>query len=600
MRNKLLLLGGALAAVALPAIAQQAVQPAPTTQPQPATSPAQTAPSPASVSGAEPASQPTTARPTPRDSSAAESETGIADISELEIPPPPPPIEIPEFARRDPWFAGKLDPVTVGLGANPWGGANGTFLSTLMRRMETPLASRWAHMALRNGLLARSRAPSAVNPVDWAAERAWLLLRMGEADAARMIVASVDVDKFTPKMFQVAVQSALANGDPPALCPLQDGIGDHEKAIAPLVDAMCASLSGEPESAAAQIDTARRRGRIGGIDLVLAQKVVGAGANSSRAVTVEWEPVRTLNSWRFGLATATAMVPPERLINAASLQLRAWHARSPLLSPQQRLASARIATGLGVFSSQALLDLYSVIYDATDPDSLSGTDAWQLRLAFAGRDQETRLAAMRKLWTGDQNSLDREASRALLARAATLVAPAEELQADAGNLIASMLAAGYDREAARWAAVVDEMDDQFADPAWAMLALASPSGTQINLSTGRVESFIGRDTSQGKNRSALLVAGLTALGHLNADDADRLNRRYGLGIERRTRWTQMIDATAARGQAGSVLILAGTGFQAASLANLPSSHLLHTVAALRRTGQEFTARMIAAEALSRT
>ena len=31
-------------------------------------------------------------------------------------------------------------------------------------------------------------APRNVNPVDWVAERAWLLLRMGEADAARMLV----------------------------------------------------------------------------------------------------------------------------------------------------------------------------------------------------------------------------------------------------------------------------------------------------------------------------------------------------------------------------------------------------------------------------
>ena len=51
--------------------------------------------------------------------------------------------------------------------------------------METPIASRWAHIALRNALLARAAAPRNINPVDWAAERAWLLIRMGEADAGR-------------------------------------------------------------------------------------------------------------------------------------------------------------------------------------------------------------------------------------------------------------------------------------------------------------------------------------------------------------------------------------------------------------------------------
>ena len=88
------------------------------------------------------------------------------------------------------------------------------------------------------GGLAKTRAPRDVNPVDWVAERAWLLLRLGEADAARMLVAGVDTDKFTPKMTQVAVQSALANADPSGLCPLQDGIRDVERGIFPLVDAM--------------------------------------------------------------------------------------------------------------------------------------------------------------------------------------------------------------------------------------------------------------------------------------------------------------------------------------------------------------------------
>src|SRR5439155_11178580 len=116
-----------------------------------------------------------------------------------------------------------------------------------------------------------------------------------------------------------------------------------------LVQAMCSALAGEPELAAAQIDDARRHGRIGGVDLALPEKVVGA-AGSGRATTIEWDPVENLTAWRFGLATATGMVPPDRLLNSASTQLRAFQARSPLLTPQQRLGSALIATGIGVFS----------------------------------------------------------------------------------------------------------------------------------------------------------------------------------------------------------------------------------------------------------
>ena len=62
-------------------------------------------------------------------------------------------------------------------------------------------------------------------------------------------------------------------------------------------------------------------------------------------------------------------------------------------------------------------------------------------------------------------------------------------------------------------------------------------------------------------RSALLVAGLAGLGRINADAANSLNRRYGLGLVASPSWTKMIDAAAGRGQGGTVLVLAGTGFQ---------------------------------------
>lgn len=591
MRNRLLFGACAVAALALPALAQNQVQPAP--QPTtPTPTPAVQTPSPRPAVSGRPS---VVSAP-----GAGESETGVTELTRLDLPTPPPPVEIPAHARRDPWTVGRLDPVELGLGANPWGEASGAFVSTLMRRMDTPVASRWAHMALRNALLAKVRAPRNVNPVDWVAERAWLLLRLGEADAARMLVSGVDVDKFTPKMFQVAVQSALANADPAGLCPLEDGLRKVEPMVQPLIQAICASLSGEPESAAAQIDSARRRGRIGGIDLVLAEKVVGAGTDTGRAVTVEWEPVERLNAWRFGLATATGAVPPANLLRAASPQLRAWQARAPLLSPQQRLESARIATGLGVFSSQALVDIYSAIYDATDPSDLSETDAWRLRLAFLGRDRDTRISAMRRLWDLGEGSLQTEASRALLARAATRVEPDAELQEVAPSLIASMLAGGYDREAARWVNAVRQMDEQYADECWAMLALAAPSTNRLDLSFGRINSFISRDESPGKARSGLLVGALAGLGRIDADAADRLNGRHGLGIERRTRWTRLIDRSAALGQSGSVLVLVGTGLQTQSFEEVPASHMYHATAALKRTGQDFTARMIAAEALART
>jgi hypothetical protein len=161
-----------------------------------------------------------------------------------------------------------------------------------------------------------------------------------------------------------------------------------------------------------------------------------------------------------------------------------------------------------------------------------------------------------------------------------------------------MLAAGYDRAAARWIPAVNGMNDKDGDRCWAMLALGAPDIADVG--TGRISAFIRRDDSPNKVRSAFLVAGLAGLGRISGDTANSLNRRYGLGLGGATSWTRIIDASAARGQAGTVLVLTGTGFQTPDWNRVPAAHLYHAIAALTHSGQDFTARMIAAEALSRT
>lgn len=527
-----------------------------------------------------------------------ESETlSIADLAE--VPVAAPPIEIPSSSARDPRQVGAIDPVAWGMGAAPWGAANGTFLSQLMRRVDTPLPNRWLHITLRNALLARSEAPPAVHPVDWVAERAWLLLRMGEADAAALLVEGVDVTDFTPKMTQVAVQSALANSDPGALCPLREKMNRVEGRVLALTEAMCASLAGEAGSAATRIEQARRRGPITGIDHVLADKVVGAGADTGRAATVEWEGVQGLTAWRFGLASATGLVPPNNLIDKAPLRLRAWQARAPMLSAEQRLPSARIATGLGVFSSAALVDLYSQIYDATDPSDLSGTDAWQLRLAFAAKEPGDKLGAMRKLWGQGDDPVQRLAGQALVSLAASRIRPDASLGADVPRLIASMLAGGYDRAAARWATAIGDLDETAdEDRAWALLALGTDAN--VDRSEDRIESFIDRDESSGKARSKLLVAGLAGLGEIDSETATRLNRSHNLGLGRENGWTRIVTQAGERRQAGSAVLLAAIGMQAQQAERIPAAHLFRSLTAMRSAGLGFSARMIAAEMLART
>ena len=521
-------------------------------------------------------------------------------LEEMAEAEPVPQVEYPASARRDPRYAGTIDPLSVGLGSRPWGAASGKALEMLMRRMDVPLASRWAHIGLRGALLAKAANPADVHPADWAAERAWLLLRMGEADGARLLISSMDSDRFTPKMHQVALQSALANSDPSAMCAVEPGLSKVEPRVAPLVTAICASLSGEAERAAADIEAARRRGRLSAIDIALADKVVGAGAETSRAVTIEWEPVEDLNSWRYGLSTATALMPPERLVNSSSVQTQSWFARAPMFAATQRLPMARTAAGLGVFSSQALIDLYSASFDATDPDALGETEAWQVRLAYIGRDLDARMSAMRTIWGNAQSPLDRVAAQVLLSRAARRVAPSTDLQSDAPNLVASLFAGGFDREAARWTGVVGDMDDEPGDAVWAMLALGAPDGQQPGVDSSRIEDFAERDQSEGKQRTALLIAGLAGLGRIDAATAGQLNGAYRLGMSAETGWTRMIDGAMRRRQPGTSILLTASALQGLTFEEVRAVYLYHSVNALKRSGQEYLARMIAAEALART
>jgi hypothetical protein len=511
------------------------------------------------------------------------------DLEALAAQALPPPIEIPDSARRPTDFVGPLTPANWGLGERAFGNVNGAFLSALMRRLDAPVPSRWTSILLRRALLSQVPTPVYAQDVDWIAERAWLLLRMGDADGARALVQAVDVDQFTPRMFTVAVQTALATADPAALCPLvQPGRAVSDEPIWPLADAMCAALAGDSARASQLIDEARGRSGAGGIDLLLAEKVVGAGLNTRRAVTIQWEGVDSLSSWRFGLASATGLDIPQRLMDGTGLQVRAWAARAPMIPIEKRVAPAQAAAALGIFSNASLVELYSLIGDQTDPSDIEESAAGRLRRAYAAASLTDRLAGMRSLWDEPKDPVGRYASLILTAAAAARMPPSAAYQDRAADLIASMLTAGFDRQAARWGPIVDAMGSD-GDRAWALLATAS-ARPAVDLSPGRIQSFV--DRAEGR-RGRMLVAALAGLG--------RFGDPASLGVDpaRRSRWSSMIAAAARAREPGTVALLAAVGMQTENWAGVPPEHLYHILSALRQAGREYEARMIAAEAMSR-
>jgi hypothetical protein len=522
----------------------------------------------------------------------------IGDVEEVELqqmlgPRPTNYFTVPEGAERPVDLVGALDQGNSGLGPDAFGSDRGGFQSALMRDLDAPLPSRWTSILLRRALLSRLQAPAGIDPVDWVAERAALLLRMGEADAARMLVQGVDAEDYTPRMIEVAGQTALATADPAALCPLVAPARQRSRDVVwILADGMCAALEGEAARATALIDQARNQAGTS-IDLLLAEKIVGAGAQSRRAVDIQWDGVNDITAWRFGLAGAAGVEFPDRLLERTPRHIRAWMARAPMLPLEQRLSSAALAAELGVLSSSSLVELYSLMLDQLGEADSEGTVGARLRTAWIDDSIGDRMSALRQLWSGDEAARREHYARLILTAGAAARIPASaERDEDAAELIAAMLSAGMDRQAARWGPVIEEAGS--SDRAWALLALGAPRPV-VGIDNGRIDAFAGADDSSGGMRSRLLVAGLAGLGRISEDQAAQAGLRLGPA----DRWTQAIDRAVRERRPGQVALLAGIGMQTANWSGVPPQYLFRVVRSLRSVGLEFEARMIAAEAVAR-
>jgi hypothetical protein len=491
--------------------------------------------------------------------------------------------EMPAYARRS--------LATVGLSqdmpADAFGAADGGFIETLMRHTPAPLPSRWLSMLVRRTLAAELDTPAGLNGADYAAERAWLLLRMGESVVARGVVERVDNRDYTPKLYQVAMNAMLATGDPGGLCPLAEGglraTGEVGWVFA---QPICAGLTGQGEAARAQFQATRRRRLAGGIDVLLAEKVMGAGGQGRRAVTIEWDGVDRLTPWRFGLANATGVAIPETMFATTGAQVRYWQALSPMLAPAARLALAEAAGAQGVLSSAALVDLYGMVAGDDDAPSAATAAAQDLGTAYAGRTADARLAALRDLWGADPSY-----GRLVLTAHAAARQPVRADLAEADRIVASLLSAGHDRTAARWAQAVKTGGD-----GWAMIALSDPDST-TRFGEGDVQGYASSGDAMRKRQ--LFLAGLAGLGRIAPDQAQRTAESLGVPLGAETNWTRALDRAVRADEPGTVVLLAAVGMNAANWRGVSPVTLYRIVAALRGVGLDGEARMIAAEALAR-
>jgi len=456
------------------------------------------------------------------------------------------------------------------------------------------LVSRWGHILLRRGLASRLDAPAGMNPADFAAARAALLVRMGEGEAARQLVQDVDAGNYTPALTQAAMDAYAFTADITGICPVTTVIGGARKdADWRVLRAICASFQGDGAAGLSQLDQLVGDQGWPQIDIFLAQRYAGAAGKARRTVKIEWDGVEDMNPWRYALTLAVGLEPPEALTKNLPIRYDFVAATAPMARLELRAKGADRAGGAGILSSAAMVDLYSQIYAQDDINGPWADAANSLRNAYIAESPAERRAAIVSLWDGAADKGARYSRQVLTAYAAARLPVSGEFSKDAPDLIASMLSAGLDQNALKWGPQAD-----IGSLAWGQLALAAPDRA-APVGGSALGSFYDNDPSDGYRKSRFLLAGLAGLGRVEPGAAKDFAEKLGISLDRQTKWTRLIERAADVNNRELVILLAGLGMQGDGWDKMTSVNLYHIVSALSRVGLSAEARMIAVEAVAR-
>lgn len=505
-----------------------------------------------------------------------------------------PKTDMPPAARRSLKKIGILAEWEGGFPSGSLAGQNASLIKATLAGNRGMMVSRWGHILVRRALASRLDAPTGLSPADFTALRAGLLVRMGEGDVARQLVQDVDAGNYNPALTQAAINAYVQTADFTGICPvvaIQGGLRkDTEWAV---LRAICGAFQGEGSSAMAQLDKLQDRKAWPMIDLLLAQKYAGAAGKARRAVKIEWDGVKELTPWRYGLTIATGLEPPAELLQAGAARYAYTAATAPMVSLPVRAAGADLAASAGILSGEAMVDLYSQIYAQTDIKGDWAKRADLLRSAYVAQAPRDRLTAMQQLWDAGSDERVRYSRMILTSHAAARLPVTGDFADQNADLIASMLSAGLDRNALRWA-----NQASVGSLGWALLALAAPN-RETPAPASALNSFYGEDDSEDSRKSKFLLAGMAGLGRIDDAATRDFAAKLEVDLGRQTRWTTAISAAADVNNQALVALLAGVGLQGNGWDKMTALHLYHIVSALNRVGLSAEARMIAAEAVSR-
>ena len=503
-----------------------------------------------------------------------------------------PSYDIPPAARRAMTRVGVISSQEGGFPSASLARQPAALVQAALRGLERPVVSRWGHVLLRRALASRLQAPQGMSPVEFAALRAQALNNMGEYHAARSLLQDIDTVNWNTALVDAGLEAYIATTDLMGTCPVVRLVGsEREDPQWRMLGAICNSYAGEGVLGGRQLDRALRDEIAPGIDVLLSQRLAGAAGRGRRAVDVEWEGVDEINPWRFAIANAVGEEIPESLrANVEPYYERVW-AVTPTLSLQQRAIGADRAAREGIFSSQAAIDLYSQIYANENITGEAADRATLLREAYVANTASERVSAIQSVW-GNEDSPD-YGRLVLTAYAAARIPASPDLAEHAPALIASMLTAGLDRDAAAWSEAVAQGSD-----AWALIAVGRNAVGRIEPREA-IDSFIDEDNSADYRRSQFLLAGLAGLERVVPSDLNDFTSRTEADLTLQSRWSRAITRAADVNNAALVALLAGLGMQGEGWDRMTPRHLYFIVSSLRRVGLEAEARMIAVEAIGR-
>ena len=479
---------------------------------------------------------------------------------------------------------GIIDAAGGAFAADAFIGSNGRFLAGLANRIAGPVASRWVAITLGRALASRVPGPAGIGDGDWVAARAGLLVRMGAVDLARRLIDVLPQERYTPATYRVAGEVSLAAADLAGLCPIAaTGRALSDDVMWDLAWGMCAAMDGDDITAAGVIDTVRnRRGALPAFDLRLAQRVVVLAGGAGRADGINWAEEEGLTPYRYGVASAAGVTVPADRLAALGPAHAGWAVRHAALPAATRFALLRQAAVLGTLSADELASAVAALAPADASGGFAADSrAGRLRDAFTGSPQDRAEAIAAIAGDDDYGGLLEAAT------AAAALKPAAALAGRSDVIIAALLAAGNTRAARAWWPVAQDADDDVRARAQALLA----AGAGVAMDSGDVRAW--RDAAKASpRREAMLAAALSGLGQARGLDRDGFKAISN-------RWTAALASAARRRAAGEVALLAATGLQG-GWADVPPAHVEAIVASLMACGRVTEARLLAAEAITRS